>query len=733
MSLSIMETLSIIKQVVDGNPENFRFLSPEFENNFTEPYWDGRWAEHIFRMSAFVRLPSFVEKVGDSFKLINESSIMMKSGNKSGKADAILASNDTVMLVSCKWGNFHGRDAYDASKLKDLAFHSYPTLKHIYGYVGKDPNFSLDNEISFDKDFLVKCWDELWAYLQENDFNWNQINESCKTRKVLKYKRHQLDAIVFAKEVFQNTENCLFYHSPRTGKTITALGTAKSMGAKKVLWITPMPSINYQVTDTLSEFDKFSKWTYFDYNDRNSSGSLASANVVVCSFQRINNQEKYQELFDIQWDFVIIDEVHTHSESDNNQDVLDNLAPCKRLWLSATPFKNILLGRFDTTNTHKFTNQELYSLKKTDKQYAKYPQINYLLYSSDAVKTLVKNASSFYDKDEWFTFSKLFEISDKNFVYQNQVKEFIEGFFINQYNRLGLRSLDVFQKTKNILLFVPSIEVQELLSKMMVNLFEQHNMQNVYSVDFTNSNINSGKTLKDWIITNNRNAKQVNIVLAVEQLSCGVTLPSCDMVVMWNDGKSEAEYIQRAERCKNPKDDVDNVYVVDFNPHRCLQSHGMQIEANTGKEISIQATTTYLDHINIMLYDDKEKFKTIDPRIFVSHFENHNYRLTTFSRIQTSDVIDKKTINLISQIVAGNSKNVVQTKLLDEELGREDSIQNTVRVSASNPDEEEKPVKIDDDMMKNIKGLKELIPWWFIITKFKFKNLNEIFDAIRAD
>lgn len=727
-----MDTLSIIKQVVDGNPENFRLLSPDFNQNFTEPYWDGRWAEHIFRLSAFVRVPSFIEMVGDNFKLINEPSIKMKSGNKSGKADAILASDDTVILVSSKWGNFHGRDAYDASKLKDLAFNSYSTYKHIYGYVGKDPNFSHDDEISFNQEFLVKCWKELWDYLVENDFNWDDINESCKTRKVLKYKRHQLDAIVTAKEIFQYHRDCLFYHSPRTGKTITALGTAKSMGAKKVLWITPMPSINYQVTDTLSEFDKFKSWTYFDYNDRNSNGDLKSANVVVCSFQRINNQDKYTDLFDINWDLIIIDEVHTHSESDNNQDILDNLNTNKRLWLSATPFKNILLGRFDATNTHQFTNQELYALKKSDKNYANYPQINYLLYSSDAVKTLIQTASSFYDKDEWFTFSKLFEISNGSFVYQNQVKEFIEGFFINQYNRLGLRSLDVFQKTKNILLFVPSIEVQVLLTKMMVSLFEQHKMQNVYSVDLTNSNINTGKTLKDWIISNNRNAKQVNIVLAVEQLSCGVTLPSCDMVVMWNDGKSEAEYIQRAERCKNPKDDVKDVYVVDFNPHRCLQSHGMQIEANTGKEISIQATSAYLDHINIMLYDDKDKFKTIDPRFFVSHFEKHNYPLRTFSRIQTSDILDKKTINLINQFVSEKNKKEVQTKLLDEDLGREDAIQNTVRVSASNPDEE-KPEPIKDDMIQKIKSLKELIPWWFIITKFKHKNLSDIFDAMRAD
>jgi superfamily II DNA or RNA helicase len=91
-----------------------------------------------------------------------------------------------------------------------------------------------------------------------------------------------------------------------------------------VLWLTPLPSINYQVTDTILEFDKFASWKYFDFNDGESTSDLESANVVVCSFQRLNpsdNQNTYDSLFEIDWDMVIIDEVHTHSESNINQDI----------------------------------------------------------------------------------------------------------------------------------------------------------------------------------------------------------------------------------------------------------------------------------------------------------------------------------------------------------------------------------------------------------------------------
>lgn len=730
-----MDKSSIIQEVVNANYSNFSQLSPVFEENFVDDaVLNGRWAEHIFRLSAYIKVPAYLEIVGKDYNLADEKSIYMKSGTKgTGKADAILISEKTVILVSCKWGNIHGRDGYDYSKLRDMAFTSYPKYNHKFGYAGIDPNFFNDDEISFGKDYLLRCWNELWAYVSENNFDWNLIEENLRNRIILTYKKHQLEAIEKAKNVFARERDCLFFHSPRTGKTVTALGTALSLDAKKILWLTPIPSINYQVSDTISEFDKFASWKYFDFNDSKSTSDLKSANVVICSFQRLNpseNQHLYDSLFEESWDIVIVDEVHTHSETNINQFVLDALKTKRILWLSATPFKNIAFGRFDEANTHRFTNTELYSLKKIDKSYEKYPQINYLLYSSNALKKLVKTASEFYNDNEWFDFTKLFQVSNNSFVFENQVKEFIEGFFINSINRMGLRSVDKFQKTSNILIFVPRKEHQKLLCSLMREMFVQLNMDNVYSVDYTNSDINSGKTLKAWIENNNRTSKQINIVIAVDQLSCGVTLPTCDMVVFWEDGKSEAEYIQRAERCKNPKEDVDDVYVVDFNPHRCLQAHGKQIEDNTNREINITSTIAYLDHMNIMIYNDEQKFQSIDPQLFVSSYETVNYPLRTFAKIQTNESLDDKSLKLISELLDNKDKSKKVVKKLDEELGREDGIKNTIRTP--NTSSEEKPIEIDADALKEkIKNIKALIPWWYIITKFQHRTLDEIFDSMK--
>jgi type I site-specific restriction endonuclease len=269
--------------------------------------------------------------------------------------------------------------------------------------------------------------------------------------------------------------------------------------------------------------------------------------------------------------------------------------------------------------------------------------------------------------------------------------------------------------------------VQEKLVALMKEIFALHKMDNYYSVDFTNSKVNNGKTLKKWIQNNTRTSKIVNIVIAVDQLSCGVTLPTCDMVVLWNDSVSESEYIQRTERCKNPKDGVENVYVVDFNPHRCLQSHGMQIETITKKEIDVNVVSEYLPHINIMLYDGSGKFKIIDPEVLVKDYEKYNYPLKQFSRLKINDDFDNEAEEYLSHTSVFSSKNTKTVTLLDSDLGREDGIQNKEIISSDRTRESKKKEK---ERIQKLKMILELQPLFHLITGFKFKRPQEIYDFL---
>ena len=701
-----MVSKSLLRGIVGGNYELFQSLPEDLDDTFCDDdSTNGDWFEHVFRMSLFAKVPSLVNIFGYEYST-KQHSIKMSSGTV-GNADAIAVFEEKVIAFSCKYRNHDGgRTSYDEDSLHRELYDKYPKFKHFFGYVGRNPHFFNDNEYSINYDKVRECYRELISFVTSHNYNWNEIDEVLRNRRILNLKPHQNDALRLSHEVFNLHKDYLLWHVCRTGKTVTALSIAKEHNAKRILWVTSQPSINYQVTDTIHEFDLFSGWTFFDKFDSTSSGTFENANVVIASFQLLDDTDLYSHFYNENWDMVIIDEVHTHTETAISRNILDSLDTEKRLWLSATPMKNIMLGRFTKDNTHTFTNGELYEQKnKGETSYKNYPKINYFLYSSPQIKKMVKDASKFYDENEFFTFKKLFEVDDSGkFANENQIIDLINNFFISAYNRLSIRSVKVFQQTSSILLFVPEIKMQKALYDLMINLFDKSGLSSTYSVSYTNSNENDSKGLKDWIKVNEANAKRTNIIIAVKQLSVGVTLPSCDMVVHWNDGRSLAEYIQRSERCKNPKESTDQVYVVDFNPHRCIQCHGEIIESITGSSLSVTSITKYLANMNILIYEGEDAFKNIEPFELLDTFIKYNYPLLNFGKLEFDNEIPESLYTLLSSVEALDSGTNSIKILLDDDLGKEESIPNTERSrnTSSSSDKEEKKIEQSEETKQKI-------------------------------
>jgi hypothetical protein len=202
----------------------------------------------------------------------------------------------------------------------------------------------------------------------------------------------------------------------------------------------------------------------------------------------------------------------------------------------------------------------------------------------------------------------------------------------------------------------------------MISLFDKSGLSSTYSVSYTNSNENDSKGLKEWIKVNEANAKRTNIIIAVKQLSVGVTLPSCDMVLHWNDGRSLAEYIQRSERCKNPKESTDQVYVVDFNPHRCIQCHGEIIEAITGSPLSVTSITKYLANMNILIYEGEDAYKNIEPFELLDTFIKYNYPLLNFGKLEFDNEIPENLYSLTFYNALNNRVKIIFDKNLSNDL-----------------------------------------------------------------
>jgi len=705
---------SVAFEIVNANYDNFTSLGKDFDfTSITNDSIRGRFAEHIFRMSAYIHLPSIVSCLGADYKVGDIKSIKFKSGTKStgeSDADLIFENDNKVLVVSVKWGeNYHTEKEFQIAELKDYASKRYAKYRHVYGFAGKYASFTSDDKVSFGAEFFQKAWQEIWDYCASYDFDWNKIDECLRDRVALTLYPHQKEAIQKAKECFQFKKDFLFWHVCRTGKTVSALAYAKEAGWKRILVLSPLPSISYQFSDTLLTYDKFSDYTYFDHNDVQSTASFEDANVVLSSYQLLFDKEKYKNYFLENWDGIIIDEVHTFAENSNSGSIITDLKSENRLWLSATPYKNVMHGRFTEDNTHKFTNPELYALKNNGvSEYQKYPQINYLLYTSDTLRQFIKDASEFYDEDEWFKFEKLFQTTNNKFEYHNQVVSLIEKAFVLP-NKMSILSNPLFQHTQNILIFVPQTSQQVLLSDLMKEVFERHGKSDTFGVFYTNSKFKESKDLKKFIQKVDNSTKAINIIIAVDQLSVGVTLKNCDMVMLWYDSGKQGLplYVQRTERCKNPKIE-ENVYVLDFNPHRCLQYHGEIIESTSDNSLSISAIENYLAHIPIFEIGGNNLLSPLSPEQLHKDFVGNRYKMHDFTTLTVDDEIPVSLSDLLRGVIVTENDDTISEDL--GELSRDD-IPSLERISQGNSGTATtKPIiPLDREKIKTIDEV--MLPW----------------------
>ena len=713
--------------------QEFSLLNESLQDNFvnSSARANGKLKEHIFRVGAYLKLPCFTSILGE-YSFLDSETIYFSSGtNAQGGSDCTLKTEDSVYLISCKGGDdVSGLDSWDFAKLE--ARKSDYDSKIVYGFSGAKLNPGhLTNYHHFDNSFLDTCWNQLYAYALANNFDWNLMQEKIKSRIVLKYQWHQEEAINFVKNLYETktAEECLLFHACRTGKTITALSACVDLGFKRVIWFTSYPSINYQIVETLRDFDKFYGYTWYDYNDPiGSTGTLQDANFIIVSLQRINNTtriDNYEDLLSSNFDAMINDEVHTHFKSDSNADIISKVNVKFTIAMSATPYRNVLDGDFASHNTHKFTDIELNKIRDVRKEYQNYPVVNYLVYSSDVLKSFIEMKPE-YTEEEGFSFSKFFAVENGKFSYESQVKDFIYKFVLAE-NKQSICSRKQFQHLENFLIFVPSRLACEMLSKLMNEMFEKYDKD--YIVDYTHSDVHNGKSFQNFIKNWSKKKSSKSFLIARGQCSTGITLKDCDTVIHMNDDTSASLYFQRSQRCKNPRNNHQDVYVIDFNPHRSLVVHGRMIQAISDNYITLDATKEYLDHINIMSCESSG-FKKFTAEFLYDGFTQSEYIVKKFEKIRMSDEIDQQTIDLFENVRPAESSSSYTIK--DAEI-ENDEIKdvNIERVKIANPESDKvKIIDIEEIKKKKVQFAKQ-IPVLYTLSNFVEYNFIKMMDSYR--
>lgn len=405
----------------------------------------------------------------------------------------------------------------------------------------------------------------------------------------------------------------LWNAKPRFGKTLTAYDLCRSIGAQKVLIVTNRPAI------ANSWYDDYVKFVGLEGGYRFISGVDALTGKPYClsreeylrairndpegpkgfiefvSLQDLKGSirfggvyQKLDEVADLTWDVLIIDEAHEGVDTFKTDVAFDHIKRRFTLHLSGTPFKAIANEKFADDAIYNWTYADEQQAKRdwpADSEqpnpYANLPKLNLLTYQmSDIVEQEARGGMEIDGEQTEFAFDlNEFFLTKHNggFVHDADVDKFLDALTTQEkfpFSTPGLR--DELRHTFWMLNRVDS--ARALAKKLQAHpVFKDYEVVLAAGdgkIDADDENEKSLDKVRRAIKDHDR-----TITLSVGQLTTGVTVPEWTAVLMLSNMASPALYMQAAFRSQNPclfdlgggnYARKENAYVFDFDPARTL-------------------------------------------------------------------------------------------------------------------------------------------------------------------
>jgi hypothetical protein len=373
-------------------------------------------------------------------------------------------------------------------------------------------------------------------------------------------------------------------------------------------------------------------------------------------------------------------------------------------------------------------------LKKKYPELYPYADINFLIWNLSASE---RSELKYFSDDEQFKFDKFFRIEGDDFYYKSDIiylfKKLVGDRDICRRDKLGtsypFKNNGEFSVVKSILLFVPNIAVQYKL-KVLLDELESYDDFNIH---VTNSNEYSSKKLMGKIKREFKSGAKRSIILAVDQLTTGITLDDCDMVALMNDWRSVDKYIQTSFRCQSPREGKFNCWVLDFNAARSFElmwEYQNIISKNNGKPLA-ENIKEWVECVNIFNRVDGEMI-----RVDFDGFNNeYNKAVLERPRFNYQSVIlqDKLGQDNISQaLMAIGIKGVSSSSEEDLNDNGIDKGKSKKGKNVGKNSEKEEGIS-QSKLMEIAKALVDKTMLLSIFTYFKHDNIDDCFKSLQED
>lgn len=298
--------------------------------------------------------------------------------------------------------------------------------------------------------------------------------------------------------------------------------------------------------------------------------------------------EKLEEVANLHWDVLVIDEAHEGVDTFKTDVAFDHINRDFTLHLSGTPFKALANEKFPEDAIFNWTYADEQQAKRDwDKNhptlrnpYAEMPRLSLFTYQmGDIVLNKAQQGADINGEqtDYAFDLSEFFATNDNgHFIHDKDVDRFLDALTHN--TKYPFSTPELRNELKHTLWMLDRVDSAKALYRKL----ERHPLFKDYKLILAagDGSVDEEKEAENAYTRVTEAIKKYDktITLSVGQLTVGVTVPQWAAVLMLSNMHSPALYMQAAFRAQNPdletKDGKsrrkENAYVFDFDPARTL-------------------------------------------------------------------------------------------------------------------------------------------------------------------
>jgi hypothetical protein len=578
---------------------------------------------------------SFVSKTNDKHLLLTTSKNLSKMNINNLDIEKILAifteySDYTMSLCICV------RNKQD---LYNMVVRSEKSNQLLKNWINKEDTIILDYD---DIDRAYKLYKKTCNNIDIKEFN-------CDKTILIPKPHQKMLAAKIIKLTSEEVREIMLAAIQRSGKSYVICGIiidfSKNKNNCNYLIISTAPNETMEPQKNVCDCFQLRDFNIVIVNGVNKNPPLSNKNIILCSEHflrnKVNNSNVIEWMANMNFDIIFIDECHNGATTPLAKEVLDIYGNnAITIYVTATYYKpvntfnipndHIILWNLEDISLCKNISSENIDIlaakhgieftkcfgdmneKDIMKEYCDYPALHILTnkldsdteqkvinetinnnygWSTEACLCLNESKIKFQNEDEVIklihkVFGKRSSLGipcddyPEDIVFVDRIKKICE-----QNNS---RHIDNMSEPIIIMAFLPPIHIDET-SNALITLIKNKHLIDDYVITYINGKITNDplKRINDAHTRAKNEGKKGVLVLSGKQCSLGVTIPSCDIVLLLHNGKSFDSNQQMIFRGMSPAPNKKCGFVIDLNIHRCINmmiSNAMQIKSGHPKK-----------------------------------------------------------------------------------------------------------------------------------------------------